>query len=130
MDSKQDQGATHNIQVRPQEECFAVRLRERRKEKRWSQGGLSDRTGILGTSISHFETGRRMPGLTNLLGLADALDTSVDYLMGRTDNPAVHRQANRYLRGMSIDDERFLMAFAERLRQTQEPDEDTPFPGP
>ena len=34
-------------------------------------------------AISHFETGQRVPSLASLVKLADALDTSVDALLGR-----------------------------------------------
>ncbi len=34
-------------------------------------------------SISHFETGQRTPSLDSLVKLADALDVSVDALLGR-----------------------------------------------
>ncbi|KTD31831.1 helix-turn-helix domain-containing protein [Legionella israelensis] len=42
------------------------------------------------TSISHFENveGSRKPSFKNLRQLAEALDVTTDYLLGRTDNPS------------------------------------------
>ena len=66
---------------------FPARLREVRERGGLEQAELSVLSGIPATSISHFEAGRRKPSLVNLRNLADALKVSVDYLLGRTNNP-------------------------------------------
>jgi transcriptional regulator with XRE-family HTH domain len=48
-----------------------------------TQGGLGARAGIAAASISHFETGQRLPSVESLVKLADALEVSVDVLLGR-----------------------------------------------
>ena len=72
---------------------FSARLRETRQKRELEQAELSALSGIPATSISHFEAGRRRPSLVNLRNLADALKVSIDYLLGRTDNPAAHVDA-------------------------------------
>ena len=72
---------------------FPARLREVRERGGLGQAELSTLSGIPATSISHFEAGRRKPSLVNLRNLADALKVSVDYLLGRTDNPVAHVDA-------------------------------------
>ena len=72
---------------------FPARLREVRERSGLEQTELSVLSGIPATSISHFEAGRRKPSLVNLRNLADALKVSVDYLLGRTNNPAAHVDA-------------------------------------
>jgi len=57
-----------------------VALREKRT---LTQAQLGARAGIAAASISHFETGQRQPSLESLVKLADALDTSLDSLVGR-----------------------------------------------
>jgi transcriptional regulator with XRE-family HTH domain len=52
-----------------------------------TQAALGDAAGLPGTSISHFESGARKPSFENLRRLADKLSVSVDYLMGRVDEP-------------------------------------------
>lgn len=69
---------------------FPARLRETRNKRDLEQSQLAEKSGIPATSISHFEAGRRKPSLINLGNLADALNVSIDYLMGRTDNPTAH----------------------------------------
>lgn len=48
---------------------------------------LSDATGISTGNISDWKSGRSMPSAIKLDVLANYLDCSVDYLLGRTDNP-------------------------------------------
>ena len=72
---------------------FPARLRETREQRELEQAELSALSGIPATSISHFEAGRRRPSLVNLRNLAEALKVSIDYLLGRTDNPEAHVDA-------------------------------------
>lgn len=52
---------------------------------------VSDNTGISTGNISDWKSGRSMPSAIKLDVLADYLDCSVDYLLGRTDNPEVNK---------------------------------------
>lgn len=52
---------------------------------------LSDATGISTGNISDWKSGRSMPSAIKLDILADYLNCSVDYLLGRTDKPEVNR---------------------------------------
>ena len=38
-------------------------------------------------TIGHYETGQAVPSFDMLVKLAEALDVSIDYLMGRDDRP-------------------------------------------
>jgi len=49
----------------------------------FTQAELGQRSGMGAASISHFETGQRVPSLESLAKLADALEVSVDALLGR-----------------------------------------------
>lgn len=42
-------------------------------------------------TISQYETGAREPCFKDLIAIADYFDVSIDYLVGRTDNPKVNR---------------------------------------
>lgn len=52
---------------------------------------VSEATGISTGNISDWKSGRSMPTAVKLDQLATYLDCSVDYLLGRTDNPNVSR---------------------------------------
>lgn len=72
---------------------FPARLRETRNLRGLEQAELSELANIPPTSISHFESGKRKPSLENLRKLADGLQVSIDYLLGRTDNISAHVSA-------------------------------------
>ena len=69
-----------------------------RKMRGLSQGELAARAKLLPMTISHYETGERGPSLENLVKLADALNVSVDFLIGReTSLKAAGPESNRLL---------------------------------
>jgi transcriptional regulator with XRE-family HTH domain len=67
----------------PSSEVFPDRLRRAREYRGWSQGELADKAKLQPSAISHFETGARKPSFDNLRLLADTLDVTTDYLLGR-----------------------------------------------
>ncbi len=71
-------------------EIFKERLRTAREElRRWNQSELAGRAGLPPSSIAHFETGTRKPSFDTLRKLANALEVTTDYLLGRVDNPGL-----------------------------------------
>ncbi|MFT3951489.1 MAG: helix-turn-helix transcriptional regulator [Oscillospiraceae bacterium] len=61
------------------------RIRNLREDSDTTQQALADRLYINRSTYSSYETGARQIPLDMLTKLADIYDTSVDYLMGRTD---------------------------------------------
>jgi transcriptional regulator with XRE-family HTH domain len=71
-------------------EIFRERLRTAREELRcWNQSELAGRAGLPPSSIAHFETGARKPSFDTLRKLANALEVTTDYLLGRVDDPGL-----------------------------------------
>lgn len=69
---------------------FSERLRSAREYRGFSQSDLAVKSSMQPSAISHFETGSRKPSFDNLRILADSLDVTTDYLLGRvTDFKAV-----------------------------------------
>jgi transcriptional regulator with XRE-family HTH domain len=62
------------------------RLKELRESKNMTQVRLSIELGVSQETISGYEIGKASPPADMLIKLADVLDTSVDYILGRTDN--------------------------------------------
>jgi transcriptional regulator with XRE-family HTH domain len=62
---------------------FSRRLAAQRERRGFTQAQLGAKAGIAAGAISHFETGQRVPSLESLVKLADALECSVDLLLGR-----------------------------------------------
>lgn len=63
------------------------RVRNLRLQNKLSYRELSQRTGRAIGFLSDIEKGRTMPSSATLHKLAGALNTTVDYLVGRTDDP-------------------------------------------
>lgn len=63
------------------------RFRERRKLLFLTQKELAKFLKITQVTICEYETGKAIPSLKKLPYIAVALNTSVDYLLGLTDNP-------------------------------------------
>ena len=66
-------------------------LFRRISEKNLNSVKLSKATGISAGNISDWKSGRSAPSASALIVLADCLDCSIDYLLGRTENPEVNR---------------------------------------
>ena len=65
-----------------------TRLRECRENAKLSQKYVALTLGIAPPSVANWERGKTNPTHENIIRLADLYDVSVDYLLGRTDNPA------------------------------------------
>ena len=64
----------------------------RMKELNITAKKLSEATGISTGNIGDWKYGRSKPGADSLAALADYLDCSVDYLLGRTDVPEMNKR--------------------------------------
>lgn len=62
------------------------RLSELRKKQKWSLQDTADQLGIAKSTYAGYETGYREPSLQSLSKIADLFDTSVDYILGRTND--------------------------------------------
>lgn len=72
-------------------EIFGERVKTLRIKKNIKQSELGKIVGLTYTAISDIERGRRTTTMEKLDALADYFEVSVDYLMGRTDNPKVNK---------------------------------------
>ena len=68
-----------------------MRIKELRKKKGISQLRLATDLNTTQNTISRYETGEREPGIDELIKIADYFNVSVDYLIGRTENPKTNR---------------------------------------
>ncbi|MCT8389412.1 XRE family transcriptional regulator [Leuconostoc holzapfelii] len=62
------------------------RMKEQRKIKKLTQTSLAELVNSSRSSIAQIETDKYTPSFAMLSLIADALDTTVDYLQGKTDN--------------------------------------------
>lgn len=66
---------------------FAARLKETRMRKNLMQKEIAEHLQIATHSYQNYEGGQRRPDFETLVALADFLDVTTDYLLGRTDVP-------------------------------------------
>jgi len=98
-------------------EIFSKRLKKIREEKKLSQAELAQKADLQTAAVSHFETGQRKPSFDNLKRLADALNVSVDYLLGREikDSGDIAEKLFRDFEKLSTNDQQKIKEFAEFL---------------
>jgi transcriptional regulator with XRE-family HTH domain len=107
-------------------DIFPERLRTARETRGLNQGELAVRAGLQPSAISHFETGTRKPSFDNLRRLADALNATTDYLLGRVSDLtglAGADQLNRHYGRLTSGDrevaDRMIEFLAEKSQNSQ-----------
>jgi transcriptional regulator with XRE-family HTH domain len=80
-------------------------LKALRLHRGLTQTQLGILAGVPAASISNFETGQRMPSLESLVKIADALQVSVDALIGRAPIESAARLDPVFLRASRADSE-------------------------
>ncbi len=68
-----------------------MRLKELRRTKRISQLKMALDLNMSQNTISRYETGEREPGISELIKIADYFKVSIDYLVGRTNDPKMYK---------------------------------------
>jgi len=103
----------------PNEPLFTQRLFQARKLRELNQEELANKAGLASSAISHFESGSRKPSFENLRKLADALDVSIDFLMGRSTslsgNQAQKAEIFRDYENLTDDDRELARVFMASL---------------
>lgn len=89
-------------------------LFDRLKEKGITASKLSAETGISTGNISDWKSGRSLPTAVKLDIIADYLDCSIDYLLGRTDIPEVNRGKSKIVPIQLHNDDDTLSFVAEQ----------------
>ena len=64
-------------------------LKKLREKKKMTQTRLSVEIEVSQEIISHYEVGESKPNIDNLIKIADFFQCSTDYLLNRTNNPAM-----------------------------------------
>ncbi len=70
--------------------AFSNRLISIRHEKKIRQTDSANAAGVSVRAYQYYEKDEKEPTLSVLIALADYFDVSLDYLVGRSDDPARH----------------------------------------
>ena len=66
---------------------FIERFKSLRKQKKLTQKQLGENINTPERVIRGYEIGENMPSIETFIKIADFFNVSIDYLVGRTDNP-------------------------------------------
>lgn len=100
-------------------DLFPARLKAARELRKINQADLAIRVGLPPTSISHFESGSRKPSFDNLRRLAESLDVTADFLLGRVEEPTALAGADRlhrHAQNLSAEDMELAENFMKMLQ--------------
>lgn len=67
---------------------LSAQFKKIRTEKGLTQKQVADGIGITEQAYQRYEYGKTVPSALVLISLADFFDISLDYLVGRSDDPA------------------------------------------
>ena len=67
-----------------------LRLKELRLAKSMTSKAMADMLGMVQRNYQRYETGEVDPPLSKAIALADYFNVSLDYLVGRSDDPVRH----------------------------------------
>lgn len=71
---------------------FSERLKYLRKLHMIPQKNLAEYLGISVSAYQYYEAGKNEPNIQKLIMLADLFGVSLDYLVGRTENPLMNSE--------------------------------------
>ena len=66
-----------------------MRIKELRKSRHITQLKMALDLNMTQNTISRYESGELEPGIVELIRIADYFHVSIDYLVGRTDDPTM-----------------------------------------
>lgn len=98
---------------------LSSRLKALRKQHDLSQEDLAERVGTTKGTISNYENNHSTPSNDMLVSLADILETSTDYLLGRIDDDGRTNHKTNDFEELNItpEEEQFLKESLHLLRK-------------
>ena len=69
---------------------FCARLQQLKMQNNLMQKTIAADNGLSIRAYQYYERGEREPSMSTLIALADYFDVSLDYLVGRSDDPTRH----------------------------------------
>lgn len=108
------------------ESILGTRIADLRNERNLSQYKMAEELGMSRGQLANYEQGSRQPDNATLQKLANFFEVSVDYLLGRTDDPRTIDQINqenaqRISDALASDPEsEELLAFWSELKERED----------
>jgi len=93
---------------------YGERIAALREKHSLTQEGLSNKLGITRASLSHYENNRREPDYETIVSIANLFNVSIDYLIGRTDDPnsELDEDVREFVDSLELSNEKILEKFS------------------
>ena len=98
---------------------LGCRIREKRMSQHMSQEKLAEMVDVSVTYIGAIENARKHPSLTTLVNIANALETTPDFLLSGSlyyDTPVCKNEFSELLQDCSLYERTIIMALAKFLK--------------
>ncbi len=79
----------YNVQIKPDKVKIGNQLKKLRNSFNLSQQKFAEKCGLSQTTYSHYETGLNLITTTAIFSICKTYNISMDYLVGRTNNPKI-----------------------------------------
>ncbi|MCI8554900.1 MAG: helix-turn-helix transcriptional regulator, partial [Clostridiales bacterium] len=94
------------------------RLCALRQDKELTQKTLAKAAGVTAAMLSKYENGTNVPKADVVARMADVLDTTADYLVGRTNDPAPTLSHDR-LKELTEEEKKLLLVYSHLNRSNR-----------
>jgi transcriptional regulator with XRE-family HTH domain len=96
---------------------YGDRIHLLREKHALTQEELAGRLGISRASLSHYETSRREPDYETMNKIATFFKVSIDYLLGRSNNPdaVLDTDVRDFVDSLELSDDSILDKFALKV---------------
>ncbi|WP_281885359.1 helix-turn-helix domain-containing protein [Paenibacillus sp. YYML68] len=100
---------------------YGERIALLREKHAMTQGDLSSKLGITRASLSHYENNRRAPDFETIDKIANFFKVSVDYLLGRTDDPhqVLDDEVREFVDSLELSDDNIMEKFSLTIDGTK-----------
>ncbi|PGB04329.1 helix-turn-helix domain-containing protein [Bacillus toyonensis] len=74
---------------------LSIRIKELRKERKWSQRELGEKVDVSESFVSKVESGKKQPSREVTAKFSEVFNVTTDYLLGRSEDPELNEAEDK-----------------------------------
>lgn len=74
---------------------LSIRIKELRKDKKWSQRELGEKVDVSESFVSKVESGKKQPSREVTTKFSEVFNVTTDYLLGRSEDPELNEEEDK-----------------------------------
>ncbi|QWI52537.1 helix-turn-helix domain-containing protein [Bacillus mycoides] len=94
---------------------LSIRIKELRKERKWSQKELGEKVEVSESFVSKVESGKKQPSREVTTKIAEVLNVTTDYLLGRSEDPELNEEEDKIV----SEEGKNMLAIIESLPENE-----------